>query len=384
MDRTEFGKDLTVLTRKEICKKYNFSSSAINYWKKKFQIPKDRPNLIQNMSSAEFRSLIYSSCNFAEARDKIGLKGSSACSRIKKRCESEDIDYSHINLEKPSENRRSRNRDLPHLSQKQLEIILGSMLGDGCLTKIYGKRGQSCFVEGHCTKQKDYLFWKYQELKTYFKRKPFKVQRAKIHCCDGKIVRDTKKKVPFWMAMSVQHPVFTSLEKNWYLRDEKGNYVYKSNGHRIKIIPKNFKLTPQIIAVWYCDDGSVSVNNKMIQLATNSFSKEEVNFLINLLDIQFGIKSKLLINQRGEPTIRIYADSFLDFFKIIEAFQLPYLEYKFDLKNYNPHTCRQPVHSDEIIANIFSLAKSGIKQNIIATKLGLSKSFICNVLKGKR
>jgi len=175
------------------------------------------------------------------------LRGSSSCSRVKARCKKDKVDFSHFNLENPSKTSRlTRRREFFEPTQAEMDIIVGSLLGDGTLGKIYGERAQANFEEGHGVKQKDYLFWKYEELKRFFKKEPYEQMRPKIAMGDdGKIYRLNVKE-PCWIAKSFRCPLLTQLEREWYMRDDSGNYVYRDN-RRIKIIPNDLVLNPRII-----------------------------------------------------------------------------------------------------------------------------------------
>ena len=61
-------------------------------------------------------------------------------------------------------------------TDRQLEIITGSLLGDGSLRKVYNtSKMNSLFTEKHCIKQRDYLNWKFDELM------PFSVAKYDDH-----------------------------------------------------------------------------------------------------------------------------------------------------------------------------------------------------------
>jgi len=72
---------------------------------------------------------------------------------------------------------------------------------------------------------------------------------------------------------------------------------YKNvNGKNIKIIPKNIidYLSPHALAVWLMDDGTWQ--GAGIRIATNSFSKNEVQFLCDILYSKYQIIATPVIN----------------------------------------------------------------------------------------
>lgn len=79
---------------------------------------------------------------------------------------------------------------------------------------------------------------------------------------------------------SCPYKEFLHLRDKWYK---------KLNGKTIKTVPNNLELTPTILLFWYLGDGSLirRKNDKnripFIVLATNAFSKADVDFLIQKL-----------------------------------------------------------------------------------------------------
>lgn len=75
---------------------------------------------------------------------------------------------------------------------------------------------------------------------------------------------------------------------------------YNSEGK--KIVPTNIGdlLTPRGLAYWIMDDGG---QNPGFILHTNSFTKEEVELLIQILKINFELKASLRPRNKGQYTI---------------------------------------------------------------------------------
>lgn len=96
------------------------------------------------------------------------------------------------------------------------------------------------------------------------------------------------------MFNTCRHSIFTDLENKWYLRDNSGNYILNSLGNRTKVVPRDLKLTWRIAAIWACDDGYNNNNQKYFILCTDSFSNDDIKFLISRLQNDLGIKSSIL------------------------------------------------------------------------------------------
>lgn len=193
------------------------------------------------------------------------------------------------------------------LSDVQMQVIIGSLLGDGCLEKVCKIGRNSRFTEGHGLLQKEWLQWKQNILGdwvsnfTYLKSKDRESYRLK----------------------TIVHPKFNDLENQWYQRDEFGNYILKKVSkrfHRIKIVPKNLTLTPLSLAVWYLDDGYNQINHSGCIISTLGFVLSEIEFLIDKIK-SFNIENchPLKQDKQGQGyVIRIGKSSYNDFIELIK------------------------------------------------------------------
>jgi hypothetical protein len=144
------------------------------------------------------------------------------------------------------------------------EIINGSLLGDGSIRSQNGKYF-SFKITG---KDLNYIEWLQQLFKNFG-----------IKCW---ITQDHLGVFSAWFYInSCPYHKFISLRSDWY---------GSKNGKTRKIIPKELELTPKTILFWYLGDGCLirrkSDKNRVpfIVLATNCFSKEDIDFLIKKLE----------------------------------------------------------------------------------------------------
>jgi hypothetical protein len=259
----------------------------------------------------------------------------------------------------------------------QIDLITGSLLGDGSLTKPPTSRGNSCFTETHCLLQKEYLEWKYELLKPFSSRlKEFttaKEQKLFVEC---------------YMA-TVKHPLFTDLEKKWYLRDCDGNYVLK-NGKRIKILPEDLSLNEFSISVWFLDDGNVYAPKRAAIFCTDCFSHEEVQRLSDML-LTFGIQTTVRPLRQGRCWhIAVRTCSYLSLLNMVESnISCKCMSYKTNTDNYIPpismigegHPLAKLKNSD--IGAISQLIKLGIERKKISEKYGISTKTLSNIMRGR-
>lgn len=148
----------------------------------------------------------------------------------------------------------------------QEQILIGLLLGDGCVFRLKETHNSYLRVQRKL-EDKKYNEWLYEEFKNF---------------CNSGVKesshynKDTNKNYPNCSFKTRLLPIFNSYREKWYV-------------NKIKIAPQDLILTPLIMAVWFCDDGSIFASNPNVphrmgmELSTHGFSEDEVKFLINLL-----------------------------------------------------------------------------------------------------
>lgn len=192
------------------------------------------------------------------------------------------------------------------LAQRQHSVIMGTLLGDGCL-KPSGDRAYLSI--GHSEKQKEYIFWLYEELKTICPNQP----RQEIH--HGKYVMHVLTTETRFDLAEMRNGLYTpqkvATEKFFGNLDELG------------------------LAIWYMDDGGLNYVNKSklnFSLATNGYSESEQVVLKNILMNNFGISAELspTISQTGKKQFcLVVSDSSFDLFSsVVRKNLIPSMEHK--------------------------------------------------------
>ena len=185
------------------------------------------------------------------------------------------------------------------LTQFQKSFIIGTLLGDGYLRQIKGRK--NAFLEvNHSIAQKEYVEWKYNILKNLTRSGP------KSRNGNGKRVA--------YRFFTKQHSEFTQIM----------NLFYKN---KKKCVP-NIKLDSLILAVWFMDDGS-RCSKDNVYLNTQQFSKDDQYKLLYILK-EIGLEGTL--NKDKEYyRIRFKTSSVPILFKIIEEHIIPSMKYKIGL-----------------------------------------------------
>ncbi|MEA2715221.1 MAG: hypothetical protein QOG91_249 [Candidatus Parcubacteria bacterium] len=167
------------------------------------------------------------------------------------------------------------------LSQRQTDIIVGTLLGDGSLE--HDKFKASRLQIKQAERKKEYVMWLYENLAT--------------------LVRTPPKQRPDTLQWYFSTRSLISLE-------EFRNAFY-SNGR--KTVPHSIKSllkSPITLAVWFMDDGTLDYREKShysFSFSADDFTVEEVELLQQALEDNFGVISNIQTpSSRGKRYTKLY------------------------------------------------------------------------------
>ncbi|MBI2674495.1 MAG: hypothetical protein HY505_02865 [Candidatus Yanofskybacteria bacterium] len=195
------------------------------------------------------------------------------------------------------------------LSDKQREVLIGLLLGDGHLETQNNGRTYRLKIE-HSYLQKEYVDWLYQVFKDWVLTSPKEKEQTVLGIKYNKYYFST-----------VSHGAFRFYAQQFY-KEKK------------KVLPKLIKkwLSPIVMAVWFMDDGSVkSKRHRALILNTQSFSKSELQTLVGILEERFGVR--MVLRKQSRKQVEIYqlittSESVERFVEIIKPYILPSMRYK--------------------------------------------------------
>lgn len=186
------------------------------------------------------------------------------------------------------------------ITDRQREILIGCILGDAHIQKL-GK-----IIIEQSVRQKDYLLWKYSELKNLcYPAKPAEIIRI-----------DKRNNKEYYSNVFYLRQYFRSWRKVFY-RENK------------KVFPDNLLLTPLSAAVWYMDDGCLSKEKSTISI--EGFDEENRNKVQKVFYEQFGIETA--IGKSKKLVIRRKSQS--KFYDLIYPYIVSSMEYKIPSKPRN-------------------------------------------------
>lgn len=183
------------------------------------------------------------------------------------------------------------------LTDRQEQILLGSLLGDGYLNHRADRNSQ--FQETHTVYQLEYLNWKQKEMYPFV----------------DKVTIGHKKTQAQFRSKALP-------QLNFYRN------VFYPNGKKIIPVEVLGWLDNLAVAVWYMDDGSITTKDATIRLATCNFHISNVGMLQGWLVAKYGILSYIRLTHGKYPVLAIQHQSNDKFLSIVEPHVIPSMRYK--------------------------------------------------------
>jgi 16S rRNA G966 N2-methylase RsmD len=208
------------------------------------------------------------------------------------------------------------------LTQRQKEILYGSMMGDA------KKMSSSSVAFNHGPGQKGYLLWKYNEFKNVASERSLKGTSY--------IDKRSEDEACRWTFYTYANTDVEKCVSEFY------------NGTKEISLNILEKLTPLSIAIWYQDDGTTDFNHRSIvsknynikpvfAFCTESFSRESCEnikkWFNDKYDINVSLKERILSDKIGYR-IKVDIDSVDKFVELIKPHILPMFSYKINYDVY--------------------------------------------------
>lgn len=211
------------------------------------------------------------------------------------------------------------------------QLILGSMLGDGCIPAKDKASKYHRFSLAHSLKQECYFHYKYDLLTKYNLTNSFSNRRVKNPRYKNGYYEEIRTKTK-------SNPIFDTYRKIFYPQGKK-------------IVPEEVdNLQDAGLAIWFMDDGYRTGRNlKGAAFSTEGFSSEDRERLVQLLRDKWSLKCS--IHKTG--IIYIHVQSVPKLIEIISPFIQPCMKYKVLNKSGElQESSGEPICSQAIDASI--------------------------------
>lgn len=202
----------------------------------------------------------------------------------------------------PIERRSGRRNPLyaTMLTDDQEQILLGSMLGDGCI-RSNGEGRAPYYVETHSIRQLGYLEWKAGMLSPFIKNvsKPYVGHKG----TQAYIKSGNLPQLGFYRSL-------------FYVDDKKSVPIEALEW-----------MKPISLAVWYMDDGSMSRSSGQISLATCAFDALTAGRLQGWLLGKFEVKFSVVFD-REQPKLVLQKADNDRFLELVSPYIISPMRYK--------------------------------------------------------
>lgn len=234
----------------------------------------------------------------------------------------------HFNIPRLGPKFINRKKTEKPLTQRQKEIIYGSLLGDA------GRMSSSSLKMKQSTKQRDFLMWKFNELQEHISLNSLKQEEY-----FDKRFNNTYHFIRFYTNANTE--IETILSQ-----------FYINNVKTVTQAVLNL-LSPLSIAVWFMDDGTTDWGQRhdcnaspASRLCTDSFSKQECEMIAQWFLNKHNINPYIKLRKRNlDDSIEKYRVFFgttetPKLFDLIRPYVIPSMMYKID---YDAYLAKQSV-----------------------------------------
>lgn len=229
----------------------------------------------------------------------------------------EKVENSEIENEKFNITRDYRGQKLkdylkaiPPLSKIQKEILIGSLLGDGCLRKTSESGNANAY-------------FKYDQMASHSSLVYLVYLVFQNRTGTPPSIRYKANLTHSYFFRTYRFPVLTHYYNQFYQPDSFGNFK-----KRVPIQIKKW-LTPISLAFWYMEDGSNESSGCYFH--TQGFQLNDVEFLRQVLNEKFGLQTSLITEKKeGKNYYRIYikAQSKPLLIELIQPYVIECFKYK--------------------------------------------------------
>jgi len=193
--------------------------------------------------------------------------------------------YAHSFIDYDNKCKTDQHLNLDNLDNIVFQVLIGSMLGDGCVNKQSKNLRNYRFCEGHGLKQSDYVYWKANILSIF---------KPRISNCKNHTSLITKT-----------NPIFTFLRNNFY------NLPINCQKSKIPIdLVSNIDLFG--LMVWYLDDGNLSKKSWNLTIGAMGWDDNDLADLSNLINLKFNLSTYVYKCRHKNGTNKILKFPFKD------------------------------------------------------------------------
>lgn len=193
------------------------------------------------------------------------------------------------------------------ISRMQREIIIGIVLGDGYL-QMTGRKNARLRIE-QSARQKDYIYWKYEQLKNIMQAKPKSIKR--FNPVWG-------RSYSYYRCQTHSMPVLGQLR----------NKFYKNGRKNLPDDIQDLLKSELTLAVWYMDDGYLYNRDKMAYIYLPRYSIKDQRLIVSIFKQNFGLSPRIIVKKDGNLVARFKVDDTKRLCELVNPHIIPSMKYK--------------------------------------------------------
>lgn len=243
-----------------------------------------------------------------------------------------------------------------NLTDEEKSILLGSLLGDASISLGRTKQYRTALLNiEHSYKQSEYVEWKHNKLLRLATREPVKKVNNGYGSLNYRF--DTK-------CHSCFYDIYKLTIKDG-IKTVSSNWLDSIND-------------PISLAVWYMDDGHIEKRSGSCGIATDGFTKAEVEMLVDWLKYKWQSDCHVALHNKKYYTIAFSWYGRDTFFDIIRPHIIESMRYKIDVP---PRTLRK---LDKLkISEAKKLREDGRSYEEIGEIAGTSRQCVSDAINGR-
>ncbi len=196
------------------------------------------------------------------------------------------------------------------IREQSYQVLLGTLLGDAYIPKLFNTAKSYGLGIDHSTAQEKYLRWKCEQINLpykIYKRNRFDKRTQKTY---SSVAAHFNRSTMFFLLRTLLYP----------------------NGKKRLTADILNQLSPQAIAIWYCDDGCLYKNKKhgltQLSFALDGFSQDERELVKEMFRARYRLRFRSHAKQIRLTDLK----SVRYFIRVVKFYVPKCMEYKVRLK----------------------------------------------------
>lgn len=159
-------------------------------------------------------------------------------------------------------------------------IMDGVLLSDGCISQASRKGRSPAFRVGQSQVRLEWL----ESIALRLRREGFEVTIKPVKDSTALLGDRVIHRRNFYELATPHYQELQRERQRWYAPPTS------ETGKPRKVVPRDIRLTPEVVADWFCGDGTYNHRGRL-EFCTNDFSSDDIDFLLERLLVDTGVSA---------------------------------------------------------------------------------------------